>query len=291
MIIDSIVKEKIVRQWNNKMKNTILKNFVGSLVLLAATAEAWTVSEWVIDSPQDGKSHQTFVQPTQESFDSSVAPVKAPEDKVLSLPPQHKAAQFKKQETPLTTDEEAFEHYREALKYRDNGEYLEAERFLKTALAQMPTHHAARAELATLYLKRNQLDATEMLLSEGFSLDENNADFLRLMAVIYDKREEPDKALALLVKIKDSRKDKNYVAFLGHIYQQTGRFALARQQYYRLLQEEPENPVWLLGVSLALDAEGQKEAALEGYRKITSDGNMDPHVLQYVKERIKVLKG
>lgn len=251
--------------------NSIVKSLVGSLVLLAATAEAWTVSEWELDS--------------------SVAPVKAPETAVLSLPPQHNTAQFEKRETPLTTDEEASEDYRQALKYRDNGEFLQAERLLKAVLAEMPTHHAARAELTTLYLKRNQLDDTEMLLSEGLRLDENNPDFLRLMAVIYDKREEPDKALALLVKIKDSRKDKKYVAFLGHIYQQTGRFALARQQYYRLLQEEPENPLWLLGVSLALDAEGQKEAALEGYRKITSDGNMDPHVLQYVQERIKALKG
>ena len=48
------------------------------------------------------------------------------------------------------------------------------------------------------------------------------------MAVIHDKREEPDKALILLMKVKDSRRqDKNYIAFLGHIYQQTGRFALA----------------------------------------------------------------
>lgn len=234
-----------------KTRTLIVKNFIGSFVLLAVTAEAWTVS----------------------------------------LPPQCNTAQFEKPEMSLTIGEKASADYKQALKHRDNGEFLQAEKLLKTVLLQIPTHHAARAELATLHLKRNQLDESEMLLSEGLRFDENNPDFLRLMAVIYDKREEPDKALALLVKIKDSRKDKNYVAFLGHVYQQTGRFALARQQYYRLLQEEPDNPLWLLGVSLALDAEGQKEDALEGYKKIIGNGNMDPQVLQYVQTRILALKG
>jgi MSHA biogenesis protein MshN len=277
--------------------NSIVKSFVGSIILFSVTAEAWTVAEWVVDSPQDKHSAQfstEMSQPTAtaQPFDLSIAPAKAPETKILALPPQHKAAQFEKRETQLTTEEEASGDFRQALNHRDNGEFLEAERLLKTALIQMPTHHAARVELATLYLKRNQLEETEMLLSEGFRLDENNPDFLRLMAIIHDKREEPEKALALLVRVKDSRRrDKNYVAFLGHIYQQMGRFALARQQYYRLLQEEPENSLWLLGVSLALDGEGQKEAALEGYKKITADGSINPHVLQYVEERMKALKG
>lgn len=263
MKIDSIVKVLIA---------------VSSVSLFALTAEAWTVSEWVIDSPQETQRAPIAIAPTTH------------DNKILSLPPQHKTAQFEKREASLTTEEEASQDYRQALKHRDNGEFLEAENLLKTALIQMPNHHAARTELATLYLKRNHLDETEILLSEGLRLEENNPDFLRLMAVVYDKREEPDKALALLVKVKDSRKrDKDYVALLAHVYHETGRFALARQQYYRLLQEEPENPLWLLGVSLALDAEGQKDAALEGYRKITHDGSLDPHVLQYVQARIKAL--
>lgn len=258
--------------------NSIVKSLASSLIIFAATAEAWTVSEWVIDSPQDSQR------------DHIITPPKTLDTQMLSLPPQHKTAQFEKRETPLTNEEEASQDYRQALKYRDNGELLAAESLLKTALQQMPAHHAARIELATLYLKRNHLDETEVLLSEGLRLEENNPDFLRLMAVVYDKREEPDKALAFLIKVKDSRKrDKDYVALLAHIYHETGRFALARQQYYRLLQEEPENPLWLLGVSLALDAEGQKDAALEGYRKITFDGSLDPQVLQYVQARIKAL--
>ncbi len=260
----------------------IVKGLIASsIVLFSVVAEAWTVSEPVVDSSLD-KQVEHF----------SIAPSKSSETKVLSLPPQHNIAQFEKREAQLSIEEEASSDYRQALKCRENGEFLQAEKYLQTALMQMPTHHAARVELATLYLKRNQLEETEMLMSEGLRLDENNPDFLRLLAMVYDRREDPDKALALLIKVKDSRKqDKNYVAFLGHIYHQTGRFQLARQQYYRLLQEEPENPLWLLGVSIALDGEGQKEAALEGYRKITGDGSLDPHVLQYVSERIKALKG
>src|SRR5690349_14974450 len=146
-----------------KMKtDSIVKGLIASsIVLFSVAAEAWTVSEPVVDSSLD-KQVEHF----------SIAPSSTSETKVLSLPPQHKIAQFEKREAQLTIEEEASSDYRQALKCRDNGEFLQAEKYLQTALMQMPTHHAARVELATLYLKRNQLEETEMLMSEGLRLDE-----------------------------------------------------------------------------------------------------------------------
>ncbi len=268
--------------------STIAKVLIIKSVLCCSwQAAAWTLSERVVEVP--GDSDQVRQMPlaaaASPKYDTGVV---APAPSVT----QKERAFFEKNQTALLEEEQGGVSYQRALHHLHRGETAAAKQRLMDALHQSPRHHAARAELATLYIKEGHLEGSEALLLEGFALDENHPDFLRLMAVVHDKRDEPEKALALLVKVKDSRKqDKNYVAFLGHLYQETGRYALARQQYFRLLEEEPKNSLWLLGVCLALDAEGQKAAALEGYYRLAKEGNLDLSILKYVQERINVLKG
>jgi MSHA biogenesis protein MshN len=149
-----------------------------------------------------------------------------------------------------------------------------------------------RTALASLYLTQGKLNDAEWALLEGLKIDEYHPDFLRLAAVVYDRKQEPEKALNYLIKIKDhQRKDKNIVSFLGYLYQKTGHYSLARQQYFRLLQADPQNPLWLLGISIAFDFEGQIEAALEGYRRLISQNGIDSAIVQYARHRIRFLKG
>lgn len=276
-----------------------------SLTGLPLTTLAWTVSDNVVEieektdistaqSTAASMTNKTNLEEKEKEKDS------AKEESVIFKKIKTQLSEndsdkpgrpvFQKTTSSLNEEEQAAYDYSHAVKQFDLGETFQAERVLINALNSKPDHHVSRKELATLYLKREQLIEAEHILQEGLRLDENNADFLKLMAVIHDKRSEPDKALGLLVKVKDSKQDKNYFAFLGHIYQQTGQYGLARQQYFRLLQLEPRNPTWLLGVSIALDAEGKKSAALEGYQQLINEGRMDPKVLEYVQDRIRVLK-
>lgn len=152
--------------------------------------------------------------------------------------------------------------------------------------------HKSRIELATLYLQQDKLEAAETLLMEGLFMDAYHPDCLRLMAFIEDRRQAPEKALELLNKVKShQRQDTQYISFLGYIYQKTGRYDLARQQYFRLLEREPENAAWVLGLSIALEAQGQRESALEGYHRLQNKTGIDSSIVNYAKERISVLKG
>lgn len=254
----------------------------GLLILFSSGALAWTVSDSVVEMPQGG----------HESVKQSVPVSSEKENKGEKRIVKDGVAIFEKTRSTLTAEEQAATDYEYALEHFGAGDNSEAEKVLIKALNHKPNHHASRIELATLYLKKERLEEAEQVLQEGLRIDENHPDFLKLMAILHDKREEPEKALTLLVKVKDSKRhDKNYVAFLGHIYQQTGQYSLARQQYFRLLQSEPKNPIWLLGVSIALDAEGQRDAALEGYYQLKKEGKIDPKILKYVQDRIKILKG
>jgi len=275
----------------------IAKVLIAGSVLLTLPFKslAWTVSENVVRLSDEkmliSKSTAPETNPDDKN-DHSELKSKTKVVATTAKEPEKETSSFSKKDASLSSEEDAMNNLRRAQLLIKKRDYPQAEKYLINTLNRVPNHHASRVELASLYLKENQLEESENLLLEGFKYDENNADFLRLMAMIHDKKEEPEKALALLVKVKESRRqDTNYIAFLGHIYQEMGQYGLARQQYYRLLQLEPRNSMWLLGVSIALDAEGQKEAALEGYHRLAREGNIEPKILQYVQTRINNLKG
>lgn len=199
---------------------------------------------------------------------------------------------FHKKTAKPTVSERVQDNYWAAVEHISNSGAKEAEDLLLSNLNMLPKHHASRSELVTLYLKNERLEEAEFLLKEGLRLDSNESSFLKLMAVLEDRKGAPEKALSQLIKVKDfNAKDKNYIALLGHLYHETGNYSLARQQYFRLMEAEPNNPVWLLGVALSWDSEGERKPALEGYRRLAKGGNLDPEILKYVRERIKALKG
>lgn len=273
--------------------NVMVTTIVISSVLAAPVVLAWTVSETVGEIPDLSlelpKEEEGSLMKIVPSVSASITQGAEPKPVVRAAAP---VVGFDKKPTQLTEDEKTSADYRSAMAALNKGEENIAENLFLKNLATSIDHHASRVELAKLYLKRNRNDEAEILLEEGLRISENFPHFLRLMAVVYDRKNDSEKALSYLMKVPESkRQDTTYVALLAHAYQKTGQYALARQQYYRLLQNEPRNALWLLGVSIALESEGQREAALEGYQKLNHEGNMDPQVLNYVRDRIKALKG
>jgi len=199
---------------------------------------------------------------------------------------------FQKKNSHLSKKETIEVNFWRAMGYLKQKDSVSAEDLFITNLNQFSKHHPSRIELVSIYLKSEDFEKAEIYLSEGLRGDSQNPDFLRLMATLHNVKGEPEKALPLLLKIKEPHvHQKNYLVLLGHVYQQLGHSTLARKQYFRLLNAEPNNPLWLLGITMSLDSEGQKEPALEGYRRLVKEGSIDPQILQYVRERINALKG
>ncbi len=270
----------------NKMIKIVL---FPTLLLFAVNANAWSVSNKVIELPGEAKvSERPIVEPEFHSEPEKTLLI----GQARELESSKTAGTFEKRLSKPTAKENIDLNYWRAVDLINNGDYSQAEHILIRNLSEAPRHQLSRIELVTFYLKRDQLVEAESYLQSGLRLEENHPEFLRLMAVIHDRRDEPEKALSLLVKVKGPRiHDKNYIAFLGHIYQQMGSYALARKQYFRLMQFEPNNPLWLLGATIALDSEGKKAAALEGYRRLAKEGHMESQMLEYVRGRIVELKG
>ncbi|MBP6103635.1 MAG: tetratricopeptide repeat protein [Gammaproteobacteria bacterium] len=285
---------------NKPINKTLL---LGITLLYSTTAFSWMVSQRVVElsgsMPISELAHNTALQsqaqsfvvlaPTLESFKVSQNPPTAFGLKTSTDP---KAFTFEKRPAQLSVAEEMNVDYKRALYHYAKGNDVKAEPLFLRVLSERLDYHPARVALATLYLQQKKLDLAQNLLLEGLLLDEYHPDFLRLVAYIHDRRQAPEKALELLTKVRNhQRQDKHYISFLGYIYQKTGHYDLARQQYFRLLEKEPYDPAWLLGLSIALESEGERESALEGYKRLSDKMGVDPNIVKYAKERMLALKG
>lgn len=221
--------------------------------------------------------------------------------KTLALPHEHTFSEetsppvlspgFKKQASHLTEEEQVVLNYVQALEYINKGINNQAESLLLDNLALLPSHLVSRMELANLYLRINQELNAEQVVSEGLT-QQQHPELLKLMAMILERRGELKLALEYLDKIPPHYKnDRNTIILLGHVYQQTGHFTLAKKQYDRLLEAEPTNSLWLLGAAMALEGQGKKREALKSYLQLQSDPTLESSLSQYIAERIASLKG
>lgn len=230
---------------------------------------------------------------------SAVQPVQSMEQKQHKIKIQRNSGQedtarkravFEKRPAKLENNEQAIIEYSQAQEYMNVGDDLKAVTFLERGLAKAPNQVLIRMELARLYLKLNRdLDA-ESLLESGLKLSPNHPELLKLSAVMFERRGEMDRALESLNKIPiNKRSDIKTTAFLGHLLQLTGHYSKAREQYERLQRAEPRNPLWLLGIAVSFDAEGNKKEALENYEKLKLE-SMNSKMSDYAHKRILALK-
>jgi MSHA biogenesis protein MshN len=258
--------------------NLLVKVLIAkSILLFSCSISAWSVGSKVIE----------LNEPTEISSEETTKDIAS-----IAENSEKTRHHFNKKLSKLTAKEIIDINYWRALGYLKQKDTAAAESLFISNLNQDQKHHLSRIELSALYLRNELWEEAEGFLQRGLKEDSRNPDFLRLMATLHNAKGEPEKALELLLKIKEPHvHHKAYIILLGHVYQQLGHATLARKQYFRLLQVEPNNPLWLLGVTMSLDTEGQREPALEGYRRLAKESAVEPEVLQYIRDRIAALKG
>jgi tetratricopeptide (TPR) repeat protein len=191
---------------------------------------------------------------------------------------------------PLSEEERANEAYMKAKQLLHSGPSGSAENALKLILQKTPEHVYTRALLASLYLKKENYVEAEKCLKQGLSYAEHPI-LLKTLAVVYEHQGKIELATALLEKVPYAhQKENTYIALSASFNYQKGDYKIAREQYIELLMREPNNPQWLLGVSMALEGEGASKAALEGFRKISQMSGLSADTMEYIQARIAGLE-
>ena len=163
-----------------------------------------------------------------------------------------------------------------------------AESLLEEALLVLPGHKQARLRLAALWFGRQAHQDALNLLSQGLHIDPQDSELRLMQARIYIKQGRSGHAYQVL-SVLDQIKEIEYQSALASIGQQTGQFAGAVSSYLILLELEPDNGRWWLGLGAAYDSNSEFTLASQAYQSALLRGGLSPGSITFVKTRMQVL--
>lgn len=216
-----------------------------------------------------------------------VIPVLQTSETLVTVEAPPKPPFLEKKISSLTPKDIANKRYNAALKQIELGLHAEAEKIFLDILNDYPPHTLSRVQLSKLSILNNDYKKAEKWLTDHPDYFSTHPAYLQTLALIYERTGKKQEALKVLEQMPaEHRKNVEFYSLLASLYQQTGNHVLAQRYYTGLLNRDPNNTTWLLGLSISLDSGGERKTALSHYKKILEKGGLDPKILSFVKSRV-----
>ena len=188
-----------------------------------------------------------------------------------------------KKMTELSPEAEARQLYDDAQALRRAGKLDAAIGKYRQALARSPGMTSARIQLARLLQESGQTDAALSLLKVGFEQRADDRLAIATGRLLADMGQR-DEALDWLARGQTGLRPADH-ALMGALLSQAQHNEKASQAYQRALAADPSQGGWLLGLGLALEAQGLLEEARTAYRNALERGQFKPEVIRFLRER------
>jgi MSHA biogenesis protein MshN len=188
-----------------------------------------------------------------------------------------------KKMTELSAEAEAQQHYDDAQVLRRAGKSDAAIDKYRQALERNPGMTSARVQLAGLLREKGRADAALSLLQAGYELRADDALAIAAGRLLADLGQR-EAALDWLQRGQAGLRPADH-ALAGALLSQAHRPEEASRAYQRALAADPGQGGWLLGLGLALEAQGRHEEARTAYRNALDRGQFKPEVMQFLRER------
>lgn len=158
------------------------------------------------------------------------------------------------------------------------------------ALNLDPSLHEARKQLAALHYGQGQLSDAAQVLQQGWLLYPQEFEFTLLLARVQQAMGDTASALTSLANIPDSHvlARQKWLA-QSDLAQKQGQFTLAEQAYRQLLQLEPQQGKWWMGLGYALDSQQQFAQASQAYRSALSHPGLSMQATAFIEQRLNQL--
>ncbi len=188
-----------------------------------------------------------------------------------------------KKMTELSPEVEAMQYYDDAQALRRAGKLDAAIGKYHQAMERNPGMVNARTQLARLLQGRGQADAALSLLKAGFEQRADDRLAIATGRLLADMGQR-DEALDWLARGQADLRPADH-ALMGALLSQAQHNEKASQAYQRALAADPNQAGWLLGLGLALEAQGRLDEARMAYRGALERGQFKPEVIQFLRER------
>jgi len=169
-----------------------------------------------------------------------------------------------------------------------NNNAAKAEALFEEVLLLKPEQKEARKQLAALWFGRQAYQGAINLLAQGLALAPNNRDFRLMQARLYLSQGNKEQAYRVLKAMPDTV-NSEYQLALANTAQQLGKFDAAIYAYKILVQLQPQNARWWLGLGVAHDSNGQFNRAAQAYQSALGQGGLSESAANFARQRITEL--
>lgn len=170
------------------------------------------------------------------------------------------------------------------------GKISESLKKLNMSLDQNAGHVNARSTLALILSKQGHLDLAYSVLNEGLIQYPDQTNWVTIYARLLMKEGKLVAANNFLSNISpDFHIHTDHYALSAAILQKLNEHEQSARIYRDLLQVNPLNSTWWMGLGISLEALKRYEDALYAYQKASNNASMATDLKSFIKGRINML--
>jgi MSHA biogenesis protein MshN len=173
-----------------------------------------------------------------------------------------------------------------------NGDTAAALKDLNNLLALEPRNASARKRLSSLEFAQGNPKRAAFLLDQGIKLSPNDSSMRLMLARLLFRENRNAQALAILNDHpKNVIADNDLLSFRAALAEKQKDYATSLQDYAVLLQRQPGNARWMLGLAISQDKQKMIKEAVITYKKVKSSNQLSAQVVSFVDGRLAALVG
>ena len=197
-------------------------------------------------------------------------------------------SKMSKTPAPVSPQQQLEQRYQQIQQVLVQSNIREAITQLHLFVGDFPEFLQARETLVALLIKENDLQRANNVLMVGMNKTPNHAPFIKLKSHILAEQGKVDAAINLLQNSAALfTEDTEYFALLAVLYQEQGQFIKAARIYNQLTKIEPQKTIWWVGLGMALENAGKKNAAKEAYQRAYNSSETTPDLVKFLAGKIK----
>lgn len=193
-----------------------------------------------------------------------------------------------KQIKQVSPQQRAEHEFRKAVALMHQGRINEALDGYGAALQYDASYEAARQAMVGLLIENKRSGEAERILQEGVRLNPRQTGFVMILSRIQMERGDAAAALDTLQKsLSHAINQAEYRAFMGALLQRQSRHKEAAEHYRAAVSLTPGSGVWLMGLGISLQADGQTTEAHDAFLRAKETRNLNADLQAFVDQRIK----
>lgn len=192
------------------------------------------------------------------------------------------------EEVELTPDALAQNALSRAKKALDSNDMNGALSNYSEVLRYTPKNEIARQKLAVLYYGKGDARKAYNLLQYGIKLSPNSEELRLGLSKLLIKEKQPEVALSPLLHLPPNP-SINYLAMRAALGQKSKQGDVTLESYMQLVDIEPENGRWWLGLAIQQERNMDFESAIKSYKQALSLVGISKSSQNFVRDRMSIL--